>query len=142
VGEYISNSLLTVSAPTSSYVTGASIALTAGDWDISASAVLLNDITTASDRVVTGLLTTPGDTTGAGQTLGFSYLRAHHQLNDDLSFTFPTIRATCDGTNIYLHRDATSETVSGTTLALRLYTGVFTVGSAAWNGFLSARRVR
>ena len=53
------------------------------------------------------------------------------------------MRAYWDGANITLYIDDVTQTVvAGSQLAVRVYTGVWTVGSAVCDGRIQVRRVR
>jgi len=150
VGEYLSNSTTGVSSGSDAYVTAASINFSGvgpGDFDVSASYNVANSITTSSDKRGTVLLSDTTDASSSGQTAGFSLLNFTVETgsggtSQSVSGLFPTIRLVWDGTNIILHRGASTETITGSTIAVRVYCGVYTVGGATVSGFISARRRR
>lgn len=150
VGEYISSSNTNVPTTSANYVTAVELSflgVAPGDFDISAAFNVTNSITTSTDTRGTALLTSPSDSSSGGQTLAFTDLRfpvitGTGATSQSIGGSFPQIRATWDGTDITLYRGSSTEIISGHTIAIRVYMGVYSAGSAGASGFISARRVR
>lgn len=125
VGEYVTNSATGVSLTSGSIVNVCSISLTAGDWDVSGSMIIVGAATTTFTIMV-------GGTTSTSATLGPT--GSYWQLNNTFgSATNLTVGQAIPSTRFNL---------SSTTTIYAIAQATFGVSTATANGFIRARRVR
>lgn len=123
VGEYVTNSTTGTSLPSASNANATSVSLTAGDWDVSGTAVFVPAASTTVSALNVGVSTTSATfpTIGGAQQLTLTYATGVGQ-----QMLAPVVRVS----------------VSTTTTVFMVVQAVFGTSTMTVNGFIRARRVR
>lgn len=125
IGEYSSNSASGVALTTSTSASITSLALSAGDWDVSGVVTFVPAATTTVQQIISGI-STVNNTLPATNTGGFNLL----------ALTFSTGAAQAFGTNIV------RMSLAAPTAVYLIAQATFGVSTMTANGFIRARRVR